>query len=116
MFPRPKSIAVSRSRGILIIDWEDDHRSEFPLTGLRASCPCAECMGGHANMGKAGSPDMLELPLVGKQSDELVDLKVVGNYALQLSWADGHNSGIYSWDYLRELCPCEEPPPMEGNS
>jgi DUF971 family protein len=71
-------------------------------------------MGGHANMGKPGSPDMLDLPLVGQQSDGLVDLKIVGNYALQLTWADGHNSGIYSWEYLRELCPCVEHAQIEG--
>jgi DUF971 family protein len=59
-------------------------------------------------MGKPGSPDMLELPLVGHQSEDLVDMKVVGNYALQLNWSDGHNSGIYSWQFLRELCPCEK--------
>jgi DUF971 family protein len=48
---------------------------------------------------------MLELPLVGHQSDELVRIDQVGNYAIQLHWSDGHSYGIYSWEYLKELDP-----------
>lgn len=49
---------------------------------------------------------MLMLPLSPVQSGELESLEVVGNYALQLIWADGHSYGIYSWELLRQLCPC----------
>ena len=108
---KPSRIAVSRSRGLLIVDWEDGHHSEYPLTGLRAACPCAECRGGHAGMGAPGSPDMLEIPLRPAQSAELVSLEMVGNYALQPLWKDGHGYGIFSWGYLRALCPCGEHAP-----
>ena len=101
---------MSRSRGLLILDWEDGHHSEYPLAGLRAACPCAECRGGHAGMGAPGSPDMLEIPLRPAQSAELVSLEMVGNYALQPLWKDGHGYGIFSWSYLRALCPCGEHP------
>ncbi len=104
----PKHIAVSRSRRVLIIDWEDDHRSEYPLEGLRAACPCAECRGGHEGMGEPGSPELLSQPLREGQSAELESLEMVGNYALQPVWSDGHSYGIYSWSYLRALCPCGE--------
>jgi DUF971 family protein len=102
----PTKIAVSRKRGVLELEWDDGHHSEMPLAGLRAACPCAECRGGHANMGAPGSPEMLMLPLNPIQSDQLESLEVVGNYALQLIWGDGHAYGIYSWELLRQLCPC----------
>lgn len=105
--PKPKKISASRSRGVLSIEWDDGHVSEYPFVGLRAACPCADCRGGHANMGQPGSADLLEIPLQQVQSAELEKLEKVGNYALQITWKDGHSFGIYSWDYLRELCPCE---------
>ena len=108
MTQRPKNVSASRSQGVLTIEWEDGHHSEYPLAGLRAACPCAECRGGHAGMGKSGSPDMLEIPLVPSGSTELEHMEGVGNYALQLVWKDGHSHGIYTWEYLRELCPCGE--------
>ena len=104
----PKHIAVSRSRQVLIIEWEDGHPSEYPLEGLRAACPCAECKGGHEAMGQPGDPSMLNQPLQPEQSIRLQGLEMVGNYALQPIWEDGHSYGIYSWGYLRALCPCGE--------
>jgi DUF971 family protein len=90
---------------MVIIDWDDGARSEYPLRGLRAACPCAECRGGHEAMGGSGSPDLLLQPLPEGRSSELQSLEGVGNYALQPTWADGHSFGIYTWDYLRQLCP-----------
>jgi len=103
---KPTAIQISKSRRVLVLPWEDGHRSEYPFDGLRAACPCAECKGGHANMG--GPPDPDVFLLTPAQSYELIGADVVGNYALQLLWQDGHRYGIYTWDYLRGLCPCEE--------
>jgi DUF971 family protein len=58
-------------------------------------------------MGVQGTPEMLEQPLRAGESDELVSMERVGNYALQLTWKDGHKYGIYSWEFLRQLCPKE---------
>ena len=88
-----------------MIEWADGFACEYPISGLRAACPCAECRGGHENMGVPGSPEMLEIPMVNKAAIELVKLEEVGNYAIQLYWKDGHYHGIYTWKYLRELCP-----------
>lgn len=107
---RPARVTASRSRGVLIIDWEDGPRSEVPLRGLRAACPCAECRGGHAGMGEPGSPAMLDRPLPDGWSAELQSLEPVGHYAIQPVWSDGHSYGIYSWEYLRQLCPGDEVP------
>jgi DUF971 family protein len=93
---------------MLLIDWDDSHHSAYPLAGLRAACPCAECRGGHENMGLPGSPDMLQWPLSPSRSGELESLEIVGSYALQPIWKDGHRYGLYAWDLLRQLCPCGE--------
>lgn len=77
--------------------WEDSHQSAFPLDYLRSWCPCAVCQG-HA-------PDARYLDL---RDQELVHLDAVGNYALSLTWQDGHSTGIYSFRLLRALCPCPD--------
>jgi len=102
----PAKIAISRSRSTLQIIWDDGHRSEYPLGGLRSACPCAQCRGSHEAMSVRPSPRMLEVPLAAGQSADLERIDTVGNYALQPVWKDGHCYGIYSWEYLRDLCPC----------
>ncbi len=106
--PRPTGITADRDRKILVITWNDGHLSEYPFAGLREACPCAECRGGHENMGGPPDPGVFFIPLSPAKSDRLTDLQAVGNYALQFTWADGHQYGIYTWDYLRGLCPCPE--------
>jgi DUF971 family protein len=105
---RPTGITVDRTRKVLIIPWDDGHRSEYPLSLLREACPCAECRGGHANMGPPPDPKSVVIPLAPAKSYGIKDLKLVGNYAIQFEWDDGHVFGIYTWDYLRALCPCDE--------
>jgi DUF971 family protein len=79
-----------------VLTWDDGHVSPFPLDYLRSWCPCATCQG-HA----------AEARYLDLQDQELVHIDGVGNYALALNWADGHNSGIYSFRLLRHLCPCD---------
>jgi len=107
--PRPTAITLDRTRKVLIISWDEGHLSEYPLAGLREACPCVECRGGHANMGAPPDPDVfLNIPLAPVKSDAVTQLLPVGNYALTPVWADGHSTGIYTWAYLRGLCPCAE--------
>lgn len=103
---RPKSVEASKSRRELFILWEDAHESRYPLAGLRAACPCAECRGGHAAMGQPVTPDLMTSRSIEGAAAELLSLEAVGNYALLPVWADGHRFGIYSWEMLRQLCPC----------
>ena len=56
-------------------------------------------------MGGKGSPAMLEGEMKPGASAELENLEIVGNYGLQIEWKDGHRHGIYTWGYLRQLCP-----------
>lgn len=102
MDSKPKRISVSKSEATLLIEWQDGEQSIYPLAGLRAACPCAQC---DSNMGKPASPDMLEIPLLPNASIELKRIEKIGNYALQFVWGDGHSYGIYSWDLLRGLTP-----------
>lgn len=99
----PDVIEPSPERRVIQITWLDGHRSSYGYEYLRWQCPCAICRG------EGGVPGMLEnLEKLDAEQTELVDLGPVGNYAMNLAWRDGHNTGIYSWDYLRRLCPCSE--------
>lgn len=90
----PKTISHDLSS--LYIEWQDSHKCGYSLLKLRRNCPCATCKGGH------GADTT---PITGKIDQiELVSWKKVGRYALRLNWSDGHNSGIYTFDYLREEC------------
>ncbi|MGC8793126.1 MAG: gamma-butyrobetaine hydroxylase-like domain-containing protein [Bryobacteraceae bacterium] len=98
----PARVSVSRSRG-LTIQWRDGHRSEFALRYLRDRCPCATCSE------TRGGPDAAPSPFPMFQPElRLLDVEPVGNYGIRLRWSDGHDTGIYSWQYLRTICPCPE--------
>lgn len=81
----------------LHITWVDGHTSVYSLEYLRGFCPCAQCQGHGAGSWVWVQP---AAPLLLEHIEEL------GNYALGMRWSDGHSTGIYSWDILRELCPC----------
>jgi DUF971 family protein len=104
---RPKAINLYKNEGYLEITWTDGQVCKYPLSELREACPCVECRGGHQFMGREFDPDNL-LKLTPKRSYTVTGLEMVGNYALQPTWDDGHHTGIYSWDYLKRLCPTEE--------
>jgi DUF971 family protein len=105
----PEHIAISKSKGIKI-DWNDGHRSEYSLAYLRDECPCASCTGAHgttpekSNYSKpAADPFPMFKPVL-----KMVNAEHVGQYAIRIYWSDGHNTGIYSFERLREICPCQE--------
>lgn len=104
----PTNITLDQSTGTLIIDWPDGKTGRYPVGALRLACPCVECRGGHANMGSHNDPDNL-LDLIPSHPVQVERLELVGNYALQFFWDDGHHTGIYTWDYLYRLCPEEKP-------
>jgi DUF971 family protein len=87
---------------ILAIVWDDGHESYFDFEMLRRACPCAMCKG-EANVMVESKPAPQKY---GPDSFKIRGLNFVGGYALQPHWADGHGSGIYSFEYLRKLCNC----------
>src|SRR5256885_5482660 len=82
----------------LAIKWEDGTESFIPLEKLRRSCPCAGCKGEMDVMGNVyKNPDRPLAP----QAFQLSRLAWVGGYAVQPFWADGHQTGLFSFDYLK---------------
>ncbi len=103
----PSQIVLEKSTGTLSIEWSNGRTCCYPVGPLRVACPCAECRGGHEKMGRQYDPETL-LDLVPAQTYTVEKVELVGNYALQFFWNDGHHTGIYTWDYLYRLCPAEE--------
>ena len=101
---KPTGITVNKTEGYLEITWNDGLVSQYPLSHLREACPCVECRGGHANMGLEHAPENL-LKLTPMRSYEITALNPIGNYAVQPIWDDGHDTGIYTWEYLRVISP-----------
>ena len=99
---RPTGVKADRTKQVVMISWSDGKSCEYPFAGLRANCPCVECKGGHENM---GTPFDVEL-LHSAENDQLTlnGVAAVGSYALQFNWSDGHSTGIYTWEYLRQGC------------
>ena len=104
---RPTTITLNKTEGYLEIVWNDGQTCQYPLSHLREACPCVECRGGHQFMGSQYDPSNL-LELKPKRSYAIAGVQMVGNYAIQPTWDDGHSTGIYAWEYLRRLCPAEE--------
>ena len=102
----PTNVTVDNNIRELIIEWQDGHTSRIPFSLLRNACPCAECRGGHDNMGGDPPPEVFTMELEDSPRTRLTDLEAAGTYALIPTWEDGHDFGIYTWAYLRALCPC----------
>src|SRR5438067_13724652 len=83
----------------LAIRWNDGTESFLPLEMLRRACPCAGCGGEPDVLGRVQRPNVKYQP----DSFKVTRFTLVGSYALQLRWADGHDTGLYSFDYLRRL-------------
>ena len=102
----PIEITANRESSELIIGWSDKHTSRIPFSLLRNACPCVECKGGHDKMGSTPPSDVFSMELEDSERTRLVNVEAVGTYALNPQWEDGHQFGIYTWGYLRALCPC----------
>jgi DUF971 family protein len=83
----------------LALAWNDGTESFLQLKTLRRACPCAACGGEPDVLGKVARPNVTYSP----ESFQLTGFDIVGGYALQPRWADGHSTGIYSFTYLRRL-------------
>ena len=99
----PVRVNADRANATLELEWPDGHVTTYDFTTLRWLCPCAYCRG------EAGIPGWLDSsPTLSPEQTQLVDLSMVGTYALQPTWADGHHTGFYTFQRLREECPCPE--------
>ncbi len=85
----------------LRIEWKDDHTSTYHVYYLRFHCPCAHCVDEVTGERRIEADDI-------PKDVKPVRLESVGNYAIRIEWNDGHDTGIYSFELLRELCPCKQ--------
>jgi DUF971 family protein len=90
--PTPLLLTPIPEDEILRVLWDDDAMSDYPFAYLRGWCPCAVCQG-HGG----------ERRFVEVEKPQLVSISMVGNYALNPTWDDGHETGIYTFEYLRSL-------------
>ncbi len=90
----PKKISIKDKRYLYII-WEDNSESMLALSGLRKNCPCATCIAERNNQPAS------YIPLLSSVQLTLKDIKAVGSYAVQLFWQDGHDTGIFTYEKLK---------------
>jgi DUF971 family protein len=98
--PMPVEI-VGLLRSTITFVWEDEHKTTYPARELRLACRCAQCI-----EETTGKP-LLD-PAAVPQAIRARAINVVGNYAINIDWSDGHNAGIYNFRSLRADCPCDE--------
>jgi DUF971 family protein len=97
--PHPTEARRLREERKLRLTWTDGHVAEYDYDYLRGYCPCAACQGHSVTEIKYQPPTV---------SVTATTIEPVGNYAISILWSDSHATGIYRFDFLREICPCAE--------
>jgi len=95
----PKQVKVIK-KNKLKIAWEDSSETILSLKYMRDECPCAGCKGETILLKTYRPP---QPTVVTPEMYQVKNIEVVGDYAIQVTWKDGHNTGIYSWDYINQL-------------
>lgn len=95
----PTDVKLHKKSGILELIYGTDSANELSAEFLRVHSPSAEVRGHGRGQ---------EVLQIGKRRVKILSLETVGNYAIKLAFDDGHDSGIYSWTYLKELCSGKE--------
>ncbi len=108
---KPVDVKVYVSTGAGVdITWSDGHTSHYDFVYLRDQCPCALCEENRKKKTAPASgptaPATTVLPMF-KPKAGARGAKAMGHYAIQIDFTDGHATGIYSFEYLRTICPCE---------
>ncbi|MGH9486418.1 MAG: gamma-butyrobetaine hydroxylase-like domain-containing protein [Terriglobales bacterium] len=103
--PQPSSVDVSLTQGVTIA-WSDGLSSHYTVPQLRAACPCATCTDAHHTGDRStavAAPGSELFPMFKPSGATLTGVQPVGRYALQFEFSDGHKTGIFTWEYLREI-------------
>ncbi len=108
----PAKVRVMKTEGTgMSIDWKDGHTSTWNFAWLRNACPCATCNEERQHAGRepgVAKPKAGGLLVMYEAPPRPLEVTPVGKYAIRFKWNDGHESGIYSYDYLRRMCRCED--------
>ncbi len=97
----PTRLKSIREERVLEIAWPDGSETRMPFRYLRGRCPCASCVNEFTGERMVDVPDVPE-------AIEIEGAELTGNYALKITWNDRHDTGLYTWDHLRELCSLRE--------
>lgn len=92
--PHPEEVKYVQETGTLEIQWSDGNGSVLSCAFLRGYCPCAHCQG------HSGGPPKWN-PLQTAAASRVENATGVGNYGMCIAWGDGHDTGIYSFEFLR---------------
>lgn len=92
----PKRIKLSGQKELCIL-WDDFSEDKILLKDLRKLCPCATCLAEREKQNKR------YIPILFENQVTIQSINQVGNYAIQITWNDGHNSGIYEYVFLKRL-------------
>jgi len=93
---QPIKISIKDKKNLLI-EWDDKSESLIPVRTLRYYCPCAECKKDREERSDS------YIPIFGDDQITITNIEMIGNYAVKFSWEDGHNTGMYEYDYLVKL-------------
>ncbi|MBI2956454.1 MAG: DUF971 domain-containing protein [Acidobacteria bacterium] len=105
--PASVRILLTTGEGVRI-EWKDGHSSRYTFPFLREHCPCATCRDRRAH-GLSVTGEKIRTPLpVYTEPVRAQAAEPVGHYAVRFTFSDAHATGIYSFEYLREICPCEK--------
>ena len=92
----PIKIKLIEKKELLII-WDDKNESVLELRELRKRCPCATCLAERDKQSK------MYIPLFAENQVTIKSINQIGNYAVQITWNDGHNTGIYEYNFLKNF-------------
>ena len=105
----PLSIKILLTTGEgVAIEWRDAHQSRYTFPYLREQCPCATCRERRSQGQDVTDSNIKSSLPIYKEPARALAAEPVGNYAVRFAFSDNHTTGIYSFDYLRRICPCPE--------
>ena len=110
--PRPKHLDLKKDTA-LTVHWDDGHVSTYPIDYLRKMSPSAEMRVLREQMAKNPLTVLPPSTLMDGEKIVATGAQMVGNYAVKIHFSDGHDTGIYSWEYLRRIDPT--PPAHHGD-
>lgn len=109
MPPVPAHVELDRAKG-LTIRWADSSESFYPVEYLRRMSPSADARQLRAEMARNPLTVLPSSPAGTSGPLTAVEARLVGNYAINIRFSDGHDTGIFSWQYLREIDPAHREP------
>ena len=99
----PIAVELDETDRVMRIRWDDGHIGAWSWLSLRRACPCALCAG------EGNLPGVVTLEtFFNEQETRLTDVRWIGRYALAPIWADGHDTGLFTYTKLRASCECAE--------